>query len=122
MKNLSSLAALAPNLDPATTSVPPDVLNYVSDGRNPDIYTRQHVELAHQNNQFLKGKTDAFAQFRDVLGEEIKASVPGLEEAVDKVVKSPEARLMQGVSEERTNGQIKQEEIVWQGVNGRTQD
>ncbi|CAH0051899.1 unnamed protein product, partial [Clonostachys rhizophaga] len=59
IKNLSQAlqalhtAASPPNQLP---SVPPELLEYVENGRNPDIYTREFVETVRRGNQLLKGK------------------------------------------------------------------
>lgn len=59
---------------PVIPSVPPEVIEYVERGRNPQIYVREHVELAMRSNQYLKGKAEGFARFADVLGEELVGS------------------------------------------------
>ncbi|KAF4952878.1 hypothetical protein FSARC_12551, partial [Fusarium sarcochroum] len=41
-------------------SVPPELLEYVEHGRNPDIYTREFVELVRRGNQLMRGKLNAF--------------------------------------------------------------
>lgn len=58
----------------------------MQDGRNPDIYTREFVELGMRNNQRLKGKAEAFARLRDVLAGEVVGAVPELEAHVRSVV------------------------------------
>jgi mediator of RNA polymerase II transcription subunit 10 len=85
IQSLLRLSQLAPTL---TLQIPPEVIEYVQDGRNPDIYTREFVELGMKNNQRLKGKADAFAAFRDVLGGEIAGAIPELEGAVKTVVEA----------------------------------
>ena len=64
------------------------MIDYVDDSRNPDIYTREFVELVQKQNQFMKGKSEAFASFRDILAEEM---VKGMPEMKDDVVKVLEA-------------------------------
>lgn len=54
--------------------------------RNPDIYTREFVELVQRGNQDLKGKREAFASFRDVLAREMRSAMPECRELVDKAV------------------------------------
>lgn len=44
------------------------------------------MELAQKGNQYLKGKSEAFAGFRDVLAEEIVKSMPNLKEDVKQVL------------------------------------
>lgn len=54
--------------------------------RNPDIYTREFVELVQRGNQDLKGKREAFAGFRDVLAREMRSAMPECRGEVDRVV------------------------------------
>jgi hypothetical protein len=67
------------------TTLPREVIQYVEDARNPDIYTREFVELVAKSNQLMNGKRRAFRRFRDVLAEQIEAGFPELREAVSKV-------------------------------------
>lgn len=60
----------------------------MDNGRNPDIYTREFVELARRGNQLMKGKMDAFASFRDVLAGEMVNALPELREDVGLVLES----------------------------------
>ena len=66
--SLQTLSTTASALD---TSLPPEIIDYVEDGRNPDIYTREFVESAQKLNMLLKGKSEAFGAFGEVLGEEL---------------------------------------------------
>ncbi|KAI9856503.1 MAG: RNA polymerase II mediator complex subunit [Trichoglossum hirsutum] len=77
---------------PLAVSVPREIIAYVEDGRNPDIYTREFVELVQRQNQYVKGKADAFAAFRDVLAEEISSALPALKLDVDRVLRETRAR------------------------------
>jgi mediator of RNA polymerase II transcription subunit 10 len=72
--------------------IPPDIIDYVDEGRNPDIYTREFVELVQKLNQFLKGKSEAFAGFRDVLAEEMMKSMPEMKDDITKVLEGREER------------------------------
>lgn len=60
----------------------------MQEGRNPDIYTREFVELVMKVNQMHKGKTEAFASFRDLLAREFVGAVPGMRPVVLRVVES----------------------------------
>ncbi|KAE8368498.1 mediator complex, subunit Med10 [Aspergillus caelatus] len=75
-----------PNL--ASIQLPPEIIDYVDAARNPDIYTREFVELVQRGNQDLKGKREAFANFRDVLAREVRSAVPGCRGEVDRVMES----------------------------------
>lgn len=68
--------------------MPPELLEYVENGRNPDIYTREFVELVRRGNQLMRGKTHAFADFRDVLAKNICKANPELREDVVRVVEA----------------------------------
>ena len=60
---------------------------------NPDIYTREFVELAQAQNQRLKGKSEAFAQLRDILAKEIMTAMPEVRNEVKRVVESTGGRI-----------------------------
>ncbi|KAI8952040.1 transcription factor subunit Med10 of mediator complex-domain-containing protein [Xylaria longipes] len=66
--------------------VPPELVQYVDGGRNPDVYTREFVELVRRGNQLMRGKQSAFARFRDVLAGEIESAMPELRDDAAKVV------------------------------------
>lgn len=66
--------------------IPQEVIQYVDDGRNPDIYTREFVELARRQNQMLKGKQEAFASFRDILATQMWNAMPELRNDIKLVV------------------------------------
>ncbi|KAL6885018.1 transcription factor subunit Med10 of mediator complex domain-containing protein [Trichoderma longibrachiatum] len=78
-------AASPPNHLP---SVPPELLEYVENGRNPDIYTREFVELVRRGNQLMRGKVTAFSSFRDVLAEQMSAAMPELRDDVRRVLEA----------------------------------
>jgi mediator of RNA polymerase II transcription subunit 10 len=58
----------------------------VENGRNPDIYTREFVELVRRMNQFARGKQHALAGFRDVLAQATLEGMPELRGEVERVV------------------------------------
>lgn len=70
----------------STIQLPPEIIDYVDAARNPDIYTREFVELVQRGNQDLRGKREAFAGFRDVLAREIKGAMPECLGEVDRVL------------------------------------
>ncbi|KAI1276574.1 transcription factor subunit Med10 of mediator complex-domain-containing protein [Xylaria sp. FL0933] len=90
----SEIAALSRSLQTihrtATTrtlpQVPPELVQYVDNGRNPDVYTREFVELVRRGNQLMRGKQSAFASFRDVLAGEIENAMPELRDDAARVV------------------------------------
>ncbi|KAL1894226.1 RNA polymerase II mediator complex subunit [Sporothrix stenoceras] len=69
-------------------SVPRDLVQYVEAGRNPDIYTREFVELVRRTNQLRAGKRGAFAQFRDTLAGQIRSALPELGGDVDRIMEA----------------------------------
>jgi mediator of RNA polymerase II transcription subunit 10 len=66
--------------------LPPEIIDYVDAARNPDIYTREFVELVQRGNQDLKGKKEAFASFRDVLAREMRSAMPECAREVERVL------------------------------------
>ncbi|KAI7556243.1 hypothetical protein KC316_g13655 [Hortaea werneckii] len=61
-------------------------LGYVESTRNPDIYTRDFVELVMRYNQSLAGQSAGLAQFRDIFGKEIMSAIPELSQDVDEIL------------------------------------
>ncbi|RDA84460.1 hypothetical protein CP532_0069 [Ophiocordyceps camponoti-leonardi (nom. inval.)] len=86
--SLQTLHASASSPQNNLPSVPPELLEYVENGRNPDIYTREFVELVRRGNQLMRGKVHAFASFRDVLAGEMLAAMPELREDVATVLEA----------------------------------
>ena len=80
MSELSSVASNVP------ASIPPEIIEYVDEGRNPDIYTREFVELVQKGNQYLKGKSEAFSGFRDALAEEMARAWPEMKVDIENVL------------------------------------
>ncbi|KAK4448612.1 mediator complex, subunit Med10, partial [Podospora aff. communis PSN243] len=78
-------AALRLGPDPG---VPDTLIHYVENGRNPDIYTREFVELVRRLNQLMRGKMRAFTSFRDVLAREMEGALPEVREDVRMVVEA----------------------------------
>lgn len=80
---VSAHPAAAENLP----SLPYELIQYVEGGRNPDIYTREFVELVRRQNQLMRGKMHAFSSFRDVLAREMGEALPELRDDVAQVVR-----------------------------------
>ncbi len=80
--------ALALSPQGADKGIPEPLIQYVENGRNPDIYTREFVELVRRMNQLARGKEHAFRGFRDVLAREMRAALPEVGEDVDRVVEA----------------------------------
>ncbi|OBA19189.1 hypothetical protein METBIDRAFT_33400 [Metschnikowia bicuspidata var. bicuspidata NRRL YB-4993] len=65
--------------------IPVDVLTYIEDGRNPDIYSREFVEVTAKSNARLKGKMLAFRKLLEVLGDKLVEEFPHLKAGVDNI-------------------------------------
>lgn len=83
VQSLADLSRTAPSL---ATAVPMELIQYVQSARNPDIYTRQFVELVMELNQKLKGKTEAFGAFQTILAKELIRGIDGIETDVRNAV------------------------------------
>ncbi|KAI1102975.1 mediator complex, subunit Med10 [Jackrogersella minutella] len=70
----------------ALPQIPPELIQYVDNGRNPDIYTREFVELVRRGNQLVRGKQGGFASFRDVLAGEMDKAMPELRDDTARVL------------------------------------
>ena len=67
--------------------IPVDVISYIEDGRNPDVYTREFVEVTAKSNARLKGKMLGFLKLRDVLGDKLGKEFPELGDAIEDIKK-----------------------------------
>ncbi|CAK9436094.1 uncharacterized protein LODBEIA_P06520 [Lodderomyces beijingensis] len=85
IKQLKQLSNPPPQLQ--NHLLPIDVISYVEDGRNPDIYTREFVEVSAKSNARLKGKMLAFKKLQGVLSAKLKREFPRLETAIDEIEK-----------------------------------
>lgn len=63
----------------------------MDEGRNPDIYTREFIELVQKGNQYLKGKSEAFTGFRDALADEMMKAWPEMKKDVEEVLQGGKA-------------------------------
>ncbi|KAL2164041.1 hypothetical protein VTH06DRAFT_3255 [Thermothelomyces fergusii] len=70
----------------ADKPIPEPLIHYVENGRNPDIYTREFVELVRRMNQLARGKMHAFRAFRDVLAREMASALPEVRPDIDRVL------------------------------------
>lgn len=92
--NLQAIHARALDTTPerALPHIPPELIQYVDNGRNPDIYTREFVELVRRGNQLARGKQSAFASFRDVLAGEMDKAMPELRDDTAGVLANTNTR------------------------------
>jgi len=82
----TSLHALSLSASALPVLVPPEIIAYVEEGRNPDIYTREFVELVQRGNAYVRGKSEALRGLRDALAEEVLREWPECEGWVRGVV------------------------------------
>jgi mediator of RNA polymerase II transcription subunit 10 len=66
--------------------IPPEVIDYVANGRNPDIYTREFVENVQRGNQVLNGKMQAFGSFAEIYARETKSAMPEMADDMDRLM------------------------------------
>lgn len=65
--------------------IPVDVISYIEDGRNPDVYTREFVEATAKSNARLKGRMLGFRKLRDTLGEKLEKEFPVLKDNIEDI-------------------------------------
>lgn len=82
---VSQLSSLTANTFTEQFPIPLDVLTYIEDGRNPDIYTREFVEVTAKTNARLKGRMLGFRKLRDVLGDKLTKEFPELQESIEEI-------------------------------------
>lgn len=85
LQNLLTLSQTAQRLP---TYIPLDIIQYVESSRNPDIYTREFVELVMRYNQQLKGRAEAFAEFSDILSQEMMSAIPEIKEDTRNIMRA----------------------------------
>ncbi|XP_048525810.1 zinc finger protein 570 isoform X2 [Dendroctonus ponderosae] len=56
--------------------VPPEVLDYIDQGRNPKLYTKNCIEKALAKNEQVKGKIDAYQKLKKSLIVELEKIFP----------------------------------------------
>ncbi|KAG4306406.1 hypothetical protein PORY_000394 [Pneumocystis oryctolagi] len=76
------------NKDFITETIPQNVIDYIEDGLNPDVYTRQFCELVQKDNQYINGKSIAVTTFRNILAQDIKNNFPNMTNEVEKILKN----------------------------------
>jgi mediator of RNA polymerase II transcription subunit 10 len=69
-------------------SIAPEIVDYVDDGRNPDIFTREFVENVQRGNAVINGKKQAFRDFSVILAQKMKERLKGVDEGVDMVMRN----------------------------------
>ena len=84
---LTKIAQLQGQVDP-TVLIPADVVQYVVDGRNPDVYTREFVEAVRRLTQHLRGKRAAIHHIQPVLRDKMESEFPELKVDLDNLVEN----------------------------------
>ena len=59
-------------------TVPMNVLQYIDQGTNPQLYTKDLMERVLAKNEEVKGKIEVYQQFHDSLSEELDKAFPNL--------------------------------------------
>ncbi|WPG98454.1 Hypothetical protein R9X50_00124400 [Acrodontium crateriforme] len=85
---LENLIRLSQSAQRLPVYLPLDIIEYVEASRNPDIYTREFVELVMKQNQQLKGRSEAFADFRDIFAREIMGAIPDIKHDVKQIAEA----------------------------------
>ncbi|KAJ9655466.1 RNA polymerase II mediator complex subunit [Neophaeococcomyces mojaviensis] len=67
--------------------VAPDIIDYVDAGRNPDIYTREFIELVQRGNSVMNGKQKAFRDFSKIFAQVLKDNFDGMDDEVDTIMR-----------------------------------
>lgn len=84
-KVISQLSGLTSSPFTYQYPIPVDVISYIEDGRNPDIYTREFIEVTAKSNARLKGKMEGFAKLRDVLSDKLCKEFPRLTDGINDI-------------------------------------
>ena len=100
LKHLTSKQE-SPNSYIHQVAIAPEIVDYVDDGRNPDIFTRDFVEIVQRGNAVINGKQEAFKGFTEVFAQKLKKGIPGVSGQVDRVLKNAGFEEQEG---SRTNG------------------
>jgi mediator of RNA polymerase II transcription subunit 10 len=79
---------ISPNNPIHAVDLAPEIVDYVDDGRNPDIFTRDFVELVQRGNAVVYGKKEAFRDFSLVFAKALKEGIGGVERQVDMIMEN----------------------------------
>ncbi|KAK3707964.1 hypothetical protein QZH41_001720 [Actinostola sp. cb2023] len=71
MKEIEKCKALVKDVE-----VPLEVFEYIDQGRNPQLYTKDCLEKALVKNEQVKGKIDSLKNFKSVLTSELTKAFP----------------------------------------------
>ncbi|KAK5046918.1 hypothetical protein LTR84_007272 [Exophiala bonariae] len=85
LQNMTS-TTVSPNNPIHSVLIAPEIVDYVDDGRNPDIFTRDFVENVQRGNAVINGKQKAFKDFSEVFAQVLKERMPQLTRHVDRIM------------------------------------
>jgi mediator of RNA polymerase II transcription subunit 10 len=79
---------ITPNNPIHNVRIAPEIVDYVDEGRNPDIFTREFVENVQRGNAVINGKKQAFRDFSVILAQKMKEGVGGVDSQVDRIMQN----------------------------------
>nr|CRX78968.1 hypothetical protein ls5930a1_00036 [Leucosporidium scottii] len=85
--HLAELYALKDTV--ADVRIPLDVINYVDQGKNPHVYTREFIERVAGENMYTNGILSAVTDYRDILHSELGEAFPELAEYLKDLPDGP---------------------------------
>lgn len=85
---VQNLVALSRNAPHVPVDIPPEIIRYVENARNPTIFNREFIELVQRMNQMLKGRSEAFAQMQTIIAKDIMTAIPELKADVIRIMES----------------------------------
>lgn len=99
--------SLTPNNPIHQVRIAPEIVDYVDDGRNPDIFTRDFVENVQRGNAVINGKQQAFRDFSQIYANALKQGISGVNNQVDSVMTNAgfEVNGEKSTEERRSNGE-----------------
>ncbi|KAF9324907.1 Mediator of RNA polymerase II transcription subunit 10 [Podila minutissima] len=85
ISQISDIEAFKDKLD---IMVPMEVLSFIEDGRNPDLFTKSFIECVAGENQFTNGKITAMKSFESSLTQNLGAVFPEEMDEYQDILKS----------------------------------
>ncbi|KAF9388438.1 Mediator of RNA polymerase II transcription subunit 10 [Podila verticillata] len=85
ISQISDIEAFKDKLD---IMVPMEVLSFIEDGKNPDLFTKSFIECVAGENQFTNGKITAMKSFESSLSQNLGAVFPEEMDEYQDILKS----------------------------------
>jgi mediator of RNA polymerase II transcription subunit 10 len=82
---LDAMAAAGAAGPVADLRVPKELFDFLEEGQNPDLFTRQLLASAVAQSELCKGKVEALAEYRDALERETVAVFPEMQAELQHV-------------------------------------